>query len=249
MEQKIQQAIDFLVAARKADKSGPRMPEAIRPADSDEALSIQEGVTAQLGLPVGGWKCLLPTADKIVSAPIYAENILSDRYPVKTVSAAAEPEIAFVVGQDLPPRATPYTEDEIRAAIKETRLVLEMLGSRFTHPADCTHHELLAERLQNQGLVIGPVIDQPFEKVLSHFPITLSNDKGEIAAFQGKQPNQHPFPPFAWLVNFLNTRGMGLVAGQIVTTGSYAGVIHAPVNVPLSFKFGDLGMLKVTFTA
>lgn len=248
MDQKIKQAVDFLVAARQAGQPGSRMPEAIRPATSDEAFDIQEAVTKQLGLAIGGWKCLLPPPDKVVSAPIYAENIKTDQYAVNTVSAAAEPEIAFVVGKDLPPKDIPYTEDDIKDAIKEVRLVLEMLGSRYQHPSECTQNELLADRLQNQGMVIGPVIAQPFDQTLSQFQITLRNEQGEIASFQGKHPNQHPFPPFAWLVNFLNTRGMGLKAGQIVTTGSYAGVIHAPVNVPLTFQFGDLGELKVTFT-
>lgn len=241
-------AVDFLVAARQAGQAGKRMPEAIRPTDSDAAFTIQEGVTAKLGLEVGGWKCLLPFADKVIAAPIYTVNIKSDHYAVKSVSAAAEPEIAIVVGQDLPPKSTPYTEEEIKAAIKEFRLVLEMLGSRYTHPADCTQNELLADGLQNDGMVVGPVIDQPFDKNLSQFPLILSSAQGEIASFQGKHPNQHPFPPFAWLVNFLNTRGTGLKAGQIVTTGSYAGVVHAPVNIPLQFKYGDLGVLKIEFT-
>lgn len=248
MNQPIQEAVDFLVAARQSGQPGKRMPEAIRPVDTETAFAIQEGVTAALGLKIGGWKCLVPSADKVVAAPIYADHIKSGQYPVKSISAAAEPEIAIVVGQDLPPKSTPYTEEEIKAAIKEFRLVLEMLGSRFTHPADCTHYELLAEGLQNDGMVVGPVIDQPFDKNLSQFPLVLSSAQGEIASFQGKHPNQHPFPPFAWLVNFLNTRGTGLKAGQIVTTGSYAGVVHAPVNTPLQFKYSDMGILDIEFT-
>lgn len=248
MNQEIKQAVDFLVAARHSGQVGARMPEAIRPTSSESAFAIQDGVTEQLGAVIGGWKCLLPPPDKVIAAPIYADNIQSGRYAVKTLSAAAEPEIAIVVGQDLPPKGTPYTEEEIKAAIKEFRLVLEMIGSRYKHPADCTQNELLADGLQNDGMVIGPVVDRPFDQNLSQFQLTLRSAQGEIASFQGKHPNQHPFPPFAWLVNFLNTRGMGLKAGQVVTTGSYAGVIHAPVNIPLQFQYGDMGILEIEFT-
>jgi len=49
-----------------------------------------------------------------------------------------------------------------------------------------------------------------------------------------------------WLANFLASRGEGLRAGQIVTTGSYAGAIEVPLDVPLVVTFGDLGALATT---
>ena len=35
--------------------------------------------------------------------------------------------------------------------------------------------------------------------------------------------------------------------GQIVTTGSYAGVLELPLATPLDIRFGDLGTLSVQF--
>ena len=50
---------------------------------------------------------------------------------------------------------------------------------------------------------------------------------------------------FTWLVHFLNSRGQGLKAGQIVTTGSYAGIVEAPLGVPIQVKLDSLGSLQV----
>lgn len=248
MTDTIEKAAQYLVAARHVQQTGSRLPEALRPTSVEDALAVQERVNTLLQIPIGGWKCLLPPKKGMkISAPIYAENITEQRYSVKGVSAKAEPEIAFVVGQDLPPRVTPYRDEEIRAAIKETRLVLEMIGSRYAHPADCSDCELLADRLQNDGMVVGPCIADAEQQNLSAFPVKLIGPAGEIVALQGKHPNLDPFLPFVWHVHFLNARGMGLKRGQIVTTGSYAGLIHAPLNIPLRFQFGSLGVLSVEF--
>src|SRR5207237_7096780 len=57
----------------------------------------------------------------------------------------------------------------------------------------------------------------------------------------------HPLRPLVWLANFLACRGDGLGAGQIVTTGSCAGVLELPLATPLDIRFGDLGTLSVQF--
>ena len=49
-----------------------------------------------------------------------------------------EPEIAFVIAHDLPPRATPYSDAEIRAAIGEARMVLELITTRYADKASAT---------------------------------------------------------------------------------------------------------------
>ncbi|HKT66571.1 MAG TPA: 2-keto-4-pentenoate hydratase, partial [Burkholderia sp.] len=62
-------------------------------------------------------------------------------------------------------------------------------------------------------------------------------------------PDGDPLKPLVWLVNFLASRGDGARAGQIVTTGSYAGAIDVPLGDALTVGFGELGRLSVTLTA
>jgi 2-keto-4-pentenoate hydratase len=132
-------AARHLVAARASRRAGERLPEACRPADVADALAIQERVRELLGAVIGGWKCSLPSAAReIAAAPIFASTITSTSpctmLPIEG-KARIEPEIAFVIGRHLPPRAAPYSEVEVRAGIRETRAVLELIGSRYADPA------------------------------------------------------------------------------------------------------------------
>jgi 2-keto-4-pentenoate hydratase len=65
----------------------------------------------------------------------------------------------------------------------------------------------------------------------------------------GAHPDGHPLKPLAWLANFLPASGNHLRAGEIVTTGSYAGARDVPLDVPLAIAFGDLATIDVEFTA
>ena len=42
---------------------------------------------------------------------------------------------------------------------------------------------------------------------------------------------------------------MGLQAGQVVITGSYAGVLTLPLGQPIEIGFGELGQLQAQFAA
>ncbi len=151
-----------------------------------------------------------------------------------------EPEVAFVLGRDLPARAEPYTEREVRAAIAESRLVLELLRGRYADLAAVSFEEKLADSLTNQGLYVGPVVSDAFGRKLDALPIAV-----EGVVHQGVHPAGHPLAPLVWLAHYLAVRGEGLAAGQIVTTGSYCGVLELSPGLPLNIEFGGLGVLSV----
>jgi 2-keto-4-pentenoate hydratase len=233
-------AAQHLVDARRAHRRGPRIPEACRPRDIETALAIQRRVTELLGEAVGGWKASAPKPGKTMLAPIYAPAIhRCERCPVTPIGGMApiEPEIAFVLASDLQPGAP---EEEILAAIGEVRLVLELIGSRYESPQDATFPEMLADGLNDQGLVIGPVSSQGIGDWMRAFPIAIPG------IFEGdcRHPDGHPLVPLKWLASMVP-----LAAGQIVTTGSYAGVINVPLDQPLRIIFGQAGEIAVTFHA
>jgi 2-keto-4-pentenoate hydratase len=244
-------AARFLVAARQSRRPGERIPEVSRPADITAALAIQQRVTELLGLPIGGWKCSVPTTPRPVSmAPIYAPTIFSSSpCPILPIAGMAriEPEIAFVIGRDLPRRATAYTEAEVRAAIRAPHLVLELIGPRYADPATAAFPELLADAVANYGLFVGPAMPNALDQSLDVIPITIEAAGKSLHAVQGKHPDGHPLKPLVWLANYLAQHGEGLIAGQVVTTGSYCGVVDLPFKTPLNIRFGDLGTLSVEF--
>ena len=242
-----------LLAARRHHRPGPRLPKASRPATNEEALAIQRRVALLLKEPIGGWKCSLPTPEKTLVAPIYAAAIGRTSpcaVPAHDSCARIEPEVAFVLARDLPRRATPYTEADVRAAIGETRLVLELMGSRYVDPTKLPFPEMLADSANNYGLFVGPVVPGGVGRTLDAFPLAIHGPSGAILARDGAHPDGHPLRPLTWLANWFgtNTAGwnQGLAAGQIVTTGSYAGALDVPLATPLTITFGDLGRIEVT---
>lgn len=252
--EKIQEVAKIILERRQNGSQGARFDAAIRPADIDQALAVQDAVT-ELWCEreddlVGGYKCLLPSPSATVVGPIYARTINSVA-PVAMFAergfARIEPEFAFFVGRDLPPRDEPYTEAEVDAAFTQVHMALELLHCRFEAPETCSFPEKLADGLVNQGLFIGPRVDINIARAASQLPISVSYN-GETHEFAGSHPNGLPHLPLHWLVEHLRSRGQGLHQGQAIITGSYAGVIEVPFNTDIDVDYVGVGKMPVHFT-
>lgn len=256
MPNSAQQAAHLLVARRIDGSQGERLPENYRPTTIENALAIQNAISEYwcetMDDSIGAWKCGLPSENKIVVAPIYTRTIDSVApvalWPQKN-KARIEPEFAFFFAKDLPARAEPYTAADVDAAIARTHLALELINSRYADPKSCSFPEMLADGLVNQGLFIGPEINSEHAKAASEFEIVVNCENGEHSKHQGRHPSIHPRAPLYWLVEFLRSQGKGIIAGQAVITGSFAGVIELPLNTNIDIHYAGLGTLNVSFTA
>lgn len=246
-------AAAILVARRSSGEQGPRLPASCRPADLDAALAIQAAVTAQLGDRIAAWKCGLPAAGRVVLAPIYAGTVhVADdnarcALRVRAGQARVEPELAFILGHELPARESPYTPAEVDAAIARTHLALELIDSRYSDAADASFADNLADGLLNQGLFIGPEVDGAAACAASAMPFRITVASGETSELAGQHPNGEPRAPLYWLAEYLRSTGRGLQAGQAVITGSYAGCIGLPLEQDIAIQYGELGTLTVRF--
>jgi 2-keto-4-pentenoate hydratase len=243
----IDAAATELARRRLEGRRGPRLDPAMRPLGVEDALVIQRRLAARLG-EIRGWKCSLPPPGRVNLAPLFGFAIHRGRHAAvhaRDSTVPIEPEIAFVLGRDLPAHGPAPGEAEVRAAIAETRLVVEVIGNRYDDPQDCTPAEMLADCANNEGLVVGPVLAQPHVP-LEAFSVTVSSPNGFHLERAGRHPDGHPLRPLVWLAGFLQERGEHLRAGQIVTTGSYAGVLDVPLATPLTVTFGTLGAVELT---
>lgn len=251
-----------LAKRRTSGTTGDLLTEALRPNNFEQAFAIQQTVAeifkANDNNPIAGWKCLLPTAEKIVVAPIYQADVYQQSatcplYPSTKGLARVEPELAFEIGSDLPPRATPYSETEIDEALGHTRLALELIKSRYQNPSEANHFDALADGLVNQGLWLGPVLNPQEGLETSRFELSVDIANGEQQSDTLQKsaihPNGFPKAGLYWLVNFLSAQGIGLTQGQYVITGSYAGVLDLPLAQVCKFEYGELGQFSVTFIA
>lgn len=219
----------------------------------EQGFEIQQQVGVLAAKKVGGWKCALPKPGKWIVAPIYTDAIVSSgHYPLDfgTSKVRIEPELACVLGTDLPARSAPYTADEILSAISQVRLSLEVIDCRYGDPQKVTFEQLLADGLFNHGLVLGPpAVSLHSQNLPLRLEVTLSHFGVEPVTISGVHPDHDPLSPIVWLANFLSARGIDLQAGQVVITGSYAGVLEAPTHQPLDIQFGEAGSLSVSFSS
>ncbi|MDB5838396.1 MAG: hypothetical protein JWQ23_348 [Herminiimonas sp.] len=244
-------AATILAARRRSGEQGPRLPERCRPLQVDTALAIQAAVTKQLGDRIGAWKCGMPAESSVVLAPIYTGTIHAASPCAAWAHAGqvrVEPELAFILGRDLPARDAPYTPADVDAAIARTHLALELINSRYSDPADAAFAENLADGLLNQGLFIGPQVHGEKARGAGMMAIRMNLETGQEVQLEGRHPNADPRAPLYWLAEFLRRNGQGLQAGQAVITGSYAGSFEVPVEQQITIRYGDLGVLTVRFT-
>ncbi|MDH5611511.1 MAG: hydratase [Gammaproteobacteria bacterium] len=262
MTQKNSSAAVELARRRAAGKTGPLLNNEIRPRSFDEAFSLQQKVgdifAAVSASGVAGWKCALPSDDKQIIAALYASTMQQQRpqtpalcqlYPDKDGLAAVEPELAFELKHDVPPRATPYSEAEIDAAIATTRLALELIQSRYDSPEQATFFDALADGLLNQGVWLGPELPENTPPDLAEFLLTIQYADGTLETKQAKHPNGNSRAGLYWLVNFLSAQGIGMHKGQQIITGSYAGVLKFAFGEAINLRYGDLGEFSIIFEA
>jgi 2-keto-4-pentenoate hydratase len=251
-EPAITRAANILLERRTSGTTGSLLPQACRPGGLDDAFAIQAALSARIGARIAGWKCGLPEAGRLVAAPIYASEIHRAGpcliWP-HAGRARIEPELAFMLGQDLPPRATPYTAAEVDAAISHTHLALELIASRYDDPDAADFADKLADGLLNQGLYLGPEVDAGTAQAATTLALQIRVTGEADIALDGRHPAGQPRAPLYWLAEFLRSTGQGLQAGQVVITGSYAGCLAMPMAQDITLSFGQLGSLSTRFIA
>lgn len=251
MKNNDQQAAEMLLNNRIRKSKNNRLPVALRPQNCAQALDIQSEMIKQRHDDVKGWKCSLPlNKEQLVVAPIFADTVQTGegcRLFCEDGKARIEPEIAFLLANDLPARETSYSEAEIDDSIEGCFMALELMQDRFSHQNDVTFYEKLADCLVNQGLFIGPEIDKQQAYLASEINISFKQSNNS-QSFRGKHPNQLPQKPLYWLINYMTQRGVSFTAGQFIITGSYAGIVEVELNCSVEIQYSGLGSYQVTFT-
>jgi 2-keto-4-pentenoate hydratase len=243
------QAAKELLSRRVAGTKAPRLSVEQRPTTLEQALQIQTKMIEHHSSGVSGWKCLLPFDDRLIVAPIFSDVVQSGEtcsLYADNGHARLEPEIAFVLGADLPASDTDYTDAQIDNAISKCHMALELIQSRYADDSGAEFPEALADGLVNQGLFLGPELN--IEEAFAATTIDISvTQAGETQTFNGKHPNTQPVSPIYWLINFMTRRGVSFKSGQAIITGSYCGVVNVDFDQPTHIVYEGLGEYTVTF--
>ena len=243
-------AANTLLDARRTSTPINDLPAELMPADQTEAYFVQDRI-AEAFEGIGGWKVGAPTPDTI---PIFAPMPAAWTAPSGAILSAQthryrglEAEIAFLLGKDLPLRATPYTRDDVFAAIASCHPAIEILESGLTDPAAATRLAMIADLQMHGGFVYGPAcpdwktIDFAFEQV------TLAIDGVVRVERTGSNTSGDLMRLLPWLANEGAARTGGLKAGQWITTGSWTGNTQAFPGSTVDAHFSHAGHVNLIF--
>jgi 2-keto-4-pentenoate hydratase len=251
MTTKILDAANALLDARRTLTPMADLPVELRPTDEEEAIAIQDQMMVAYG-EVGGWKVGRPSPD---AAPLCAPMPRAWIAPYAAVLSAPhfrfrglEAELAFLIGEDLPPRATPYTLEEVEAAIASAHPAIEVLESAFDEPAEASRLSTMADLQNHGGFVYGPAMPGWRDIHFDGETATLAVD-GSIRAEHtaSAASGEFLYGLLLWLANEGAARTGGLRAGQFVTTGSWTGVTRTSSNSTVDVQFTTIGRVSLRF--
>ncbi len=245
-QDEVAEAARLLVQGRRTGSRIAALP--VQPGSVDEAHAVQDAVAAQLGEPIGAFKANAPPNEEPTRGLIYARSIRPSPAPVPAAEVpdcGVEGEVAFRFTRDLPPRAEPYTRDEVEDAV-EACAAIEVITSRFQDPTARSALEKLADCVSNGGFVPGtPVQDWRGLNLGSIHVALLVNDQ-VVLEQDGGHPTGDPLGVAVELVNMMR-RGAGVRAGQFVTCGSCTGLRFLKPGDRCAVRFDGLGSAEVTF--
>lgn len=237
-----------------------QLPAECRPASIDEGYAIQARIAARSGQSLFGWKIAAtskagqahigvdgPIAGRLLSGRVFEDKA---RVPFDgNEMKVAEAEFAFRFARALPPRATPWTQQEVLDAVASLHPAIEVPNSRYRDFVRVGAPQLIADNACAHYFVRGPATREDWRAIdLAAYGV-IGEVEGKLRR-EGKGANVLGDPRIAltWLVNELSRLGVGIGAGQTVTTGTCVVPLEVDKGDHVIADFGRLGRAEAWLT-
>jgi 2-keto-4-pentenoate hydratase len=241
---------DTLLTARRTSAPIADLPGDIAPASEEEGFYVQDIMAEAFG-PVGGWKIGSRGPEGVpFFAPMPAAWIGANGAEFRGIThrlRGVEAEIAFQMGATLPPRSTPYTRDEVIAAIASCHPAIEIIESAYVDPLAVSRENMIADMQMHGGFVAGPSIPDWEKLDWSAEHVTLLADGVVRVENTGSNPGGNDLLRLlVFLANEGSGRTGGLKRGDWVTTGSWTGLTWASAGAQViaAFAHSDRAVLQ-----
>ena len=248
----------LLASLRRDGRQQSGLAADLVPPDKATAYKIAGLVAEELGWPVRGWKIAAMKEEMQralrADSPIYGRVYFTKPTPItveraKLASPIPEVEYQAKLGIDLPPREKPYSVEEVTEAVASLHPGLELAECRFIHDAAFPPlPAILADGAGSGTIIYGSPIEDWRKRDIAGQEATLASNgklrrKGMAAAAL-----DHPMVPLTWLANELSRTGVGMKAGEMVSTGTLTGMLAPKAGETYIADFGPFGSVEVAFT-
>jgi 2-keto-4-pentenoate hydratase len=250
-------AAEKLVAEHKANirfrSLGP--PEA--PATISDAYDIQEKYVSLLrgahGEPAG-YKVGLTSAamqafcgiDHPIAGVVLAGRVHRSGISVRRADfgrLGLEFEVAVRIGSDIPVAGATFSAETVAPHIDGVCAAIEIVDDRDADYGKLDVLSLVADNSWNAGLVLSEFAGKWPD--LGSVRGLATKDRASIGEGHGRDILGHPFNSVAWLASQLASRGIGLKAGEIVTTGSVMKTVFPAEEAHYRFDLDKIGFVEV----
>lgn len=229
-QDQIARAAEIVAEAYRNDTVIDQLPAECMPETVADARAIQDLLAATLGPPVIGWKSGHGTpamrARLGEGVPVlgrFFDGMIVDS--PATVSRAilenpfVEGELAVRMAKDLPPRDGEYSAEEVLDAIEAIMPAIEFAEVRSRDINDMSVLGLIVFNAGAFRLILGPEIPDWRNAPIMELTAQMRLD-GEVVATEFTDDER---TDYVWVMHFLandlSRRGIGLAAGQIISTG------------------------------
>ena len=235
------------------------LPAEIRPRTRAEAYKVQALLECRSRAPLFGWKIAATSAAG--QAHINVDGPLAGRLLREKAFASgaelpfganhmrvAEPEFAFRMAHDLPPRAEPYSIADVADAVGTLHSAIEIPDSRYEDFTAVGAAQLIADNACAHLFVLGdPAPDSWRNMDLAAHQVT-ARVRGKIERDgRGSNVLAGPLDALTWLANELSGLGLTLKAGEVVTTGTCTIPLPIGQGDEVEAGFGELGRVSLRF--
>ena len=259
MKESLEQLAQSLAEAWRACGNIPLPAAGAAPASRAEAFAVQDRMAEVIGDRCVGWKVgaavravqILEGHDGPIVGRLLAPRIFAN--PAQVPAAMfdgykIECEFAFRFRHNVPARQRLYTRAELEP-ILVLHPGLELAGSRFASRSGgrrFTTHDAIADNGSGGGYVVGAGGIADWKGIdFEHLPIDARIDGGAPIEVYTGEFRRDPVDILVETVNGLGERGIGLAAGDLLSTGSLT--MPTPLRKGQTFvaRFGNLPTLTV----
>jgi 2-keto-4-pentenoate hydratase len=254
-EARVNAIVEALLPAWREKRRIPPLSGALVPANLEEAFDVQEELARRLGRETAGWKLGMssPAAmqtfkiDRPMTGRLFRDAMTSS--PAKLARADFhvplwEAEFAFRMARDVTPRFALYGREEVLDAVETCVLGIEVADSRYDAKPPLDARIMTADNGTTGAYVVGPAVKNWRGLDYVGHEVRLLVDGRDVGQLRGEmRPNC--IDVLVWTANELSRRGVGLKAGDVISTGAAA----APYRMEQAAgkvvaDFGPLGRVE-----
>tara|TARA_Y100001970_G_C14143381_1_gene808470 strand:+ start:527 stop:1321 length:795 start_codon:yes stop_codon:yes gene_type:complete len=235
------------------------LPDECWPSTAAEAVQIQLSLLDRIGLDASGYKAgftnppLLEKAgpDGPMAGVMFREFTVLSGGTLQRMDIGAgtlvEAEVGFRMGADLPAREREYTDVEVLASVDSAIVGIELAVPRIADPLNQPMLHLAADNGAAMGFVAGPDIPEWKTRDLKSLDIELLFDGEIVSEGMPLSARCDEVWSLTWIVNHFSSRGVGIKAGDYMTTGAAAVPKLLGQVSDVRARFAGIGDVDVTF--